>query len=121
MNMAAIRRIAAICLVALVSAWLSSEVSLWACPGCKEAVAAQDIEADSDVYNPSQLARAYNYSIYLMLSMPYLLTAFFGAACYVMLRRQTRTGPGSDGPALLDTVGLDEAQGTSSTCQEKLS
>ncbi|MCS7168142.1 MAG: hypothetical protein RMI91_03570 [Gemmatales bacterium] len=59
-----------------------------ACPGCKEAVAAQDIESDSDVYNPSQLAKAYNYSIYFMLSMPYLLTASFGLACYWMVHRQ---------------------------------
>ncbi|GBD36140.1 hypothetical protein HRbin36_01261 [bacterium HR36] len=73
--------------LALVAIWGMYAPTATACPGCKEAVAAQDIEADSDVYNPSQLARAYNYSIYLMLAMPYLLTAFFGAACYIMMRR----------------------------------
>lgn len=61
-----------------------------ACPGCKEAVAAQDIESDSDVYSPSQLARAYNYSIYFMLSMPALILTFFGTACYLLRRRQNQ-------------------------------
>lgn len=88
--MRAIRRIIVLGLAVAVLGWLGVGSSVWACPGCKEAVAAQDIEADSDVYNPSQLAKAYNYSIYLMLSMPYLLTACFGAACYVMLRRRNQ-------------------------------
>jgi len=61
-----------------------------ACPGCKEAVAAQDIESDSDVYSPGQLARAYNYSIYFMLSMPALILTFFGTACYMLTRRQNQ-------------------------------
>ncbi|MCS7016259.1 MAG: hypothetical protein NZM42_09130 [Gemmatales bacterium] len=74
-------------LIAGIGGLILTSEPLLACPGCKEAVAAQDIESDSDVYNPSQLARAYNYSIYLMLSMPYLLTGCFGAACYWMMRR----------------------------------
>jgi hypothetical protein len=86
----------------LVSAMCLPHVVM-GCPGCKEAVAAQDMESDSDVYNPSQLALAYNYSIYLMLGMPYLLTAFFGAACYVMTRRARRQNSAATDSGALPT------------------
>lgn len=80
-------RIGTVVLLALLMGMLAKTDNLAACPGCKEAVAAQDIESDSDVYSPSQLARAYNYSIYFMLTMPALILTFFGAACYILTKR----------------------------------
>jgi|GEM_PF-1666527 len=80
-------RIGIVVLLTLLMGMLARTDHLAACPGCKEAVAAQDIESDSDVYSPGQLARAYNYSIYFMLTMPALILTFFGAACYILTKR----------------------------------
>ena len=55
-----------------------------ACPLCREAPAnGSDVEED-DQYRE---AAAYNQSIYLMVSMPYLLLGVVGVAVY---RRHTR-------------------------------
>ena len=47
----------------------------WACPNCKEAVAAQPSEVEN-------MARGYNYSVLLMLGMPFTLlgTGLFAVA-----------------------------------------
>ena len=49
-----------------------------ACPNCKDAVAAG--EAGDD--DPLREARAYNYSIYFMLAVPYSILATAGLVAY---------------------------------------
>lgn len=53
-----------------------------ACPNCKDAVASSADGGDDD---PFREAKAYNYSIYLMVSAPYLLigtVSFLGYRAY---------------------------------------
>jgi hypothetical protein len=49
----------------------------------------------SDGEDPMAEPRAYNHSIYLMVSMPYLLLGSFGLMCYwkVRMARRTPTRP----------------------------
>jgi hypothetical protein len=61
-----------------------------ACPNCKEAVAAAGDQSDDD---PLREARAYNYSIYFMLAVPYSLLGVGGAVGYRMYRGQRRDRP----------------------------
>lgn len=56
---------------------LASAAPLLACPLCQEASVAGSNAAD-----PLQEARAYGYSIYLMVSMPYLLLGSIGFMIY---------------------------------------
>jgi hypothetical protein len=44
----------------------------------------------SDGDDPLREARAYNHSIYLMVSVPYLLLCTFGAVCYWKIRTASR-------------------------------
>jgi hypothetical protein len=60
-----------------------------ACPNCKEAVAASGDQDD----DPYREARAYNYSIYFMLAVPYTLLGVGGVAGYRMYRSQRRCRP----------------------------
>ncbi|REK31472.1 MAG: hypothetical protein DWQ42_00665 [Planctomycetota bacterium] len=54
-----------------------------ACPGCKDAVAANDSQQ-------MNIARGYFWSILFMLSMPALIAGSFGTYVYVELRRARR-------------------------------
>ncbi len=54
-----------------------------ACPGCKEAIAGEGEEV-------SRAGVAFSASVLFMLSMPFLLTAGFGAALYRLYRKQQR-------------------------------
>jgi hypothetical protein len=56
---------------------------LSACPSCRDAVpSTSDAEEDEQLRE----ARAYNYSIYLMVGMPYLLLGLVGFGIYRGLR-----------------------------------
>lgn len=54
----------------------------WACPNCKEAVASAGDNED----DPFRESRAYNYSIYFMLAVPYSLLGGGGFVAYRMYR-----------------------------------
>lgn len=57
----------------------------WACPNCKDGIAATDPEG-------LNIARGYFYSILLMLAMPFTLAGSFGAYVWREMRRQKRAG-----------------------------
>lgn len=73
-----------------VIALLTFSPLLPACPNCKEAVAAAGDQSDDD---PLREARAYNYSIYFMLAVPYTLLTIGGVAGYRMYRSQRQYRP----------------------------
>ncbi len=66
----------------VVLAW---SPAVWACPGCKEAVA-----GDGEEGGVSRAGIAFSISVLFMLSMPFLLVAGFGAAFYRLYRKQQR-------------------------------
>ncbi len=53
-----------------------------ACPSCQVAVESSGDSKDSDPNAMKNLPAAYNNSIYLMISVPYLLFAVFGFMIY---------------------------------------
>jgi len=65
-----------------------------ACPNCKDGLAtgAHEEEDDND---PLRESRAYNYSIYFMVSMPYLLLLGFGALVGLSIARHRRLAGGN--------------------------
>jgi hypothetical protein len=69
-----------------------------ACPACADAVAAQSSPDDED---PLLESRAYNNSIYLFVSMPYLLLGALGFMVYRGFRNKSRQSipPASANPA----------------------
>jgi hypothetical protein len=69
-------------LLPLLAAALSFAMasSAWACPNCKEAVAAQPSEV-------AAMARGYNWSILLMLGMPFTL---LGTGAFLVTRAAKR-------------------------------
>ncbi|MFN4260545.1 MAG: hypothetical protein ACK4RK_14720 [Gemmataceae bacterium] len=75
-------------ILGVVLSWgLAAAAPLGACPSCSQAVAAAaKLESDRDenapAIDPLGEARGYNYSIYLMLGMPYLLFASLGLLMY---------------------------------------
>ena len=62
----------------------------FACPNCKEAVAASGDQSDDD---PFREARAYNNSIYFMLAVPYTLLGVGGVVGYRMYRSSHQYRP----------------------------
>lgn len=58
-----------------------------ACPNCKDAIPASAADGDDD---PFAEAKAYNRSIYLMVSMPYLLVGTVGFFVYRSFRAQKK-------------------------------
>ena len=61
-----------------VAAFLGLAPLAMACPNCKDAVAAGEVGDD----DPLREARAYNYSIYFMLAVPYSILATGGFVAY---------------------------------------
>jgi hypothetical protein len=59
----------------------------FACPYCKDAIAASDGEEEPSAAN---LPAAYNNSIYLMVGMPYLLLGVFGFLVYRGLKKNAQ-------------------------------
>ena len=66
----------------LTTALFTSAPAL-ACPNCKEAASAAIEEGD----DPLREAKAYNLSIYFMLSVLYSIAGFGGLYCYRHIRR----------------------------------
>ncbi|MBI4231155.1 MAG: hypothetical protein HY608_10005 [Planctomycetes bacterium] len=62
-----------------------------ACPGCSKAVEAEGKASGSN------LSRGYAWSIYLMMSAPFVITGAFGGAMYRSYRKSRRqeSGDGS--------------------------
>lgn len=73
-------------LVLFMQAWCAEPVT--ACPLCKEAIEKTTSEQPSD--DPLREARAWNQSIYLMVSMPYLLLGGLGLLIYREYRKKVR-------------------------------
>jgi hypothetical protein len=74
----ALRKLAPLCLalaVLLIAAGTAS-----ACPGCKDALAANDNQGGN-------LVAGYFWSILFMMSMPFILVASFGGSMYLSVRR----------------------------------
>lgn len=72
-----------------LAAFLTAGVPALACPNCKEAIASSG-DSDDDPYRE---ARAFNWSIYLMLAVPYSL---LGTGCFIgyrMYRSAHRPAP----------------------------
>ena len=60
-----------------------------ACPGCKEALAANDP-------NHQNIVRGYFWSILFMMGMPYLTLCSFGGYMYLLVRRSRAAQQASD-------------------------
>ena len=75
------KRLATIAL-ALIALLLVATVAQ-ACPGCKEAIAENDLQGQ-------RVARGYFWSILFMMSMPFTILGTFGTYCYVEVRRARR-------------------------------
>lgn len=67
----------------VLSAALFAAAPALACPNCKEAASAAIDEGD----DPLREAKAYNYSIYFMLSVLYSIVGVGGLYCYKHVRR----------------------------------
>jgi len=77
-----------------------------ACPACREAVAASSDSGDTDDDDPANSAAAYNYSIYLMVGVPYLLLTVVVFGVYRGLKKNAeylRTRGKSAADVLLST------------------
>lgn len=74
---------------------LVQPAALWACPSCQEAPAAEGAEDDSSPGN----GQAYNYSIYVMVGVPYFCLTVLGVLLYRGLRKneQYRLAHGMSG------------------------
>ena len=71
-----------IVLLALIAVALLATLAE-ACPGCKDAIAENDLEGQ-------RVARGYFWSILFMMSMPFTILGTFGTYCYVEVRRARR-------------------------------
>ena len=70
-------------MVAILSFLFFHTPSVWACPLCKEAV-----EKMGEVWT----SIGFNWSIYVMMAVPYLVIAIFAAVLYVKYRKHSRKG-----------------------------
>jgi len=84
-----VRRLLAGLVPVLVVAVCTAAAEALGCPNCKDAVNT----SDPDGLN---VARGYFYSILLMLAMPFMLVASFGAYVWREMRRQ-QSGSGDAG------------------------
>src|SRR5215213_3281322 len=67
----------------LATLFLACPAILQACPTCADAIPQESAAGEED---QAKLARAYNYSIYLMLGVPYSMLGFVGYLVYRQLR-----------------------------------
>ena len=72
------RKLAFVCTALLLVMCICSIAS--ACPGCKDALAANDPEQ-------ARIARGYFWIILFMMSMPFALLGTFGTYVYIEVRR----------------------------------
>ena len=73
-----LRRLTAPCLALAVVLAIAGPA--WACPGCKDALSANDHEGGN-------LVAGYFWSILFMMSMPFILVGTFCGSMYVSVRR----------------------------------
>jgi hypothetical protein len=78
LGIAAARKIAPLCIALAVLLVVAGTAS--ACPGCKDALAANDNQG-------GQLVAGYFWSILFMMSMPFLIVITFGGSMYLSVRR----------------------------------
>ncbi len=69
------------------------------CPSCKTAVEHQVVDEASTGADPDAAGRGYNYSILLMISVPFLITAAMGIVLHRAIRRQPARGVPVEGGA----------------------
>ena len=87
MKRTALRR-SAIQLAALAIVLFAATVA-WACPSCKEALAAGDPER-------AHLVRGFFWSIMFMLCTPFAILTGFGTYAYVLVKRAGREARAKD-------------------------
>jgi hypothetical protein len=105
------RSVLHVCLIALaLLAGLPRPAS--ACPTCSEAVAAA---GDGDESDGPALAWAYNTSIYLMVSVPYLALGTVSVLVYRGLKDKARAEELAAGPPQPADGGLDHVLSPEST------
>jgi hypothetical protein len=75
-------RLTALLAVVAVAVVLTLPPAAFSCPLCKEAIPADVDGSDGDGHDPTREARALNNSIYLFVSMPYLLLGVVGLFVY---------------------------------------
>jgi hypothetical protein len=92
------KRYAFLLLLALLTmAMAVGEVA--ACPGCKEALAGQEGNGDSNPWlNFGDVGAAYSYSVLFMLGMLTVTASGFAAMCYRLYRKQARLLPPAEPP-----------------------
>jgi hypothetical protein len=83
-----------------------------ACPTCRDGVAA---DGDGDESDGPALAWAYNMSIYLMVSVPYLALGTVSVLVYRGLKDKARAEQLAAGPPQPADGGLDHALSPEST------
>jgi len=71
-----------------LAAWMLATLPVLACPNCKESVASSGDSSGED--DPLREAKAYNWSIYFMLAVPYGLLGTFGFVGYRLYRSAHR-------------------------------
>lgn len=74
--------------VLALAAMLSAGVPAIACPNCKDAITSAGDDDD-----PLREARAFNWSIYFMLAVPYTMLGVGGFIGYRMYRSTQRAAP----------------------------
>lgn len=70
-------------LLLLATLFLAAPGTVQACPTCADAIPQESAAGEED---QARLARAYNYSIYLMLAVPYSMLGVVGFLVYRQLR-----------------------------------
>ncbi len=74
----------------LAAALIASDASAsWSCPLCKEAI--PEAADGQNNYDPVRQSLAYNYSIYFMLGVPFVVASAMGLFIYRQCRRIDRT------------------------------
>ncbi len=81
---AAAGKLAPLCIALAVLSIVTG--TAWACPGCKDALAANDNQGGN-------LVAGYFWSILFMMSMPFILVGTFGGSMYLSVRRARASKP----------------------------
>jgi hypothetical protein len=82
--------------------------SCWACPTCKDNLAADPASAN--------LARGFYYSILFMLSMPYLILTGIGLYFYSLVRKARLEREAAAQQAALSSVAADACEQVAEDC-----
>jgi hypothetical protein len=66
-----------------------------ACPLCKEGIPEAG-RGEEDGHDPDRLSRAYNYSIFAFIGVPFAFTGLIGVGMYRMNRKETAQLPNAE-------------------------